>query len=68
MQVLDRDPVPPRALRCKLDRDLETICLKCLHKEPERRYESAAALARSVVGRQAPTTWDLPRNYRLCYT
>jgi WD40 repeat protein len=45
LQVLDREPVPPRAFCRKLDRDLETICLKCLHKAPERRYESAAALA-----------------------
>ncbi|HVS36218.1 MAG TPA: protein kinase [Gemmataceae bacterium] len=44
-QVLFQDPVPPSRLNPRLPCDLETICLKCLSKEPERRYASAAALA-----------------------
>jgi tetratricopeptide (TPR) repeat protein len=44
-QVRTLDPVPPRRLQPKLPRDLETITLACLHKEPRRRYASAAALA-----------------------
>src|SRR5262245_2027694 len=44
-QVRGDDPVPPRRLRAKLPRDLETVCLKCLSKAPEKRYASAAALA-----------------------
>ena len=45
LQVLSDEPVPPRRLNASIPRDLETICLKCLEKEPGRRYASAAALA-----------------------
>jgi serine/threonine protein kinase/uncharacterized membrane protein len=43
--VLDQDPVRPRLLNRGVDADLEMICLKCIQKEPELRYPSAAALA-----------------------
>jgi WD40 repeat protein len=44
-QVRTREPVPPRQLQPGVARDVETICLKCLQKQPSRRYASAAALA-----------------------
>jgi tetratricopeptide (TPR) repeat protein len=44
-QVLNAEPVPPSRLQPGLPRDLETICLKCLRKDPDRRYPGVAALA-----------------------
>jgi tetratricopeptide (TPR) repeat protein len=44
-QVTDDEVVPPSRLVPRVARDLETICLKCLNKEPSRRYETAQALA-----------------------
>ncbi len=53
LQVLYEEAVPPRQLQSGLPRDLETVCLKCLRKEPRRRYESAAALAEDLRRFQA---------------
>ena len=44
-QVLEDEPTPPRRLDDRIPRDLEVICLKCLRKEPPRRYASAEGLA-----------------------
>lgn len=71
-QVRSIEPVPPARLVPGLSRDIETIALKCLQKEPSQRYESAAALAedlrrfvvgKPIVARPVPF-WD--RSWRWC--
>jgi TolB-like protein len=46
--LLDTEPKQPRLLNPKIDRDLSTICIKCLEKDPKRRYSSALALAEDL--------------------
>jgi serine/threonine protein kinase len=43
--VIQKEPAAPRSIEPKIPRDLETICLKCLEKDPDRRYQNAKELA-----------------------
>jgi serine/threonine-protein kinase len=72
-QVRNREPTPPRRLRDRVSPDLETICLRCLEKQPGNRYPSAEALAddlrrfldgRPVQSRPVPTWERLWRSAR----
>src|SRR5262249_33904553 len=71
LQVREIDPVAPQGLRPGLPRDLETICLKCLEKEPGRRYASAAALASDLraflegrpIAARPTSTWEKARKW-----
>jgi serine/threonine-protein kinase len=64
-QVILRDPVPPRRLQPKVPLDLDTICLKCLRKEPHNRYPSAAALAEDLRAyAEGRPVWARPVSWR----
>jgi serine/threonine protein kinase len=47
-QIVQKEPKSPRRIQKKLQVDLETICLKCLEKDPDRRYQTAGALAEDL--------------------
>jgi tetratricopeptide (TPR) repeat protein len=47
-QILHKEPTAPRKLNPKVPRDLETICLKAMEKDPDRRYQTAAAMAEDL--------------------
>ncbi len=47
-RIVSSEPVPPSSLRSEIDRDLEAIVLRCLQKEPQRRYQTAGELARDI--------------------
>jgi len=72
-QVQTSEPLAPRRVKPGLHRDLETVCLKAMAKEPERRYDSAAALAEdlerfcageAILARREPFTSKVARKIR----
>ena len=68
-QLLTDEPIPPRHLRQAIPRDLEVICLKCLQKDPRRRYVTAADFAndlRSFLNGEAIRARPISRFENLC--
>ncbi len=72
LQILSEEPPSPRKLNSRIPKDLATICLKCLEKEPSKRYASARELAeelrRQVAGEpiRARPIGSLTRGWRWC--
>ncbi len=73
MQVIHEDPIAPSLLQGSIPPDLETICLKCLHKDPRKRYPNAHELAEDLlryqhgVPIQARRISPLERLWRWCW-
>lgn len=71
-QVISLEPVPPSQLNAKVHRDLETICLKCLEKEPGKRYPTAQVLGERlrqfIDGKPIPDRpiGNVERSWRWC--
>ena len=49
VQIQDDEPLPPRRLDGRIDRDFETVCLKCIEKEPAKRYQTASLLGEDLL-------------------
>ena len=63
-QVVSADPVPPRQLQPQVPRDLQTICLKCLEKNPQRRYESAGEMRQALRSSNMPQTRTITQDVK----